>query len=63
MFIITDWCSNVLQYNGKFNFSAYGADTGVPMKFKTFDDAWEYLHEKYDDESLEEFHVEEMKGE
>ena len=43
MFIIMDDFSNILQYTGKFNFSAYGANTGAPMTFKSFDDAVEYL--------------------
>lgn len=52
-YIITDWASNVLQYNEKFNFSAYGANKGVPMEFKSFDDAQEYIEDmKLEDEDL-----------
>ncbi len=46
-YIVKDWASNVLQHNGKFNFSAYGANNGVPMLFDSFDDAWAYLCEKH----------------
>ena len=52
-YIITDWASNVLQYNEKFNFSAYGTNKGVPMEFKSFDDAQEYIEDmKLEDEDL-----------
>ena len=52
-YIITDWASNVLQYNEKFNFSAYGVNKGVPMEFKSFDDAQEYIEDmKLEDEDL-----------
>ena len=44
-YIITDWASNVLQYTGKFNFSAYGANKGVPMEFESLEDAQEYIED------------------
>lgn len=50
-FIIIDWASNVLQHNGKFNFSSYGSNKGSPMIFKTFDDAWEWVYQNVNDES------------
>ena len=42
-YIIKDWAGNVLQYTGRFNFSAYGAYTGAPMEFESFEEAWEYI--------------------
>jgi hypothetical protein len=46
-YIITDWASNVLQYTGKFNFSAYGANVGSPMLFDEFcnDFGYEFKNE------------------
>ena len=49
MYMIQDWACNTLQYNGKFNFSRYGACLGVPMTFESFDDAADYITEKLDD--------------
>lgn len=51
-YIITDWASNVLQYNEKFNFSAYGANKGSPLEFKSIEDAQEYIDMKLEDEDL-----------
>lgn len=45
-FIIKDWTGNIM-FNGK--------------TFKTFDDAWDYLFSRFDnDEDLEEFFVEKV---
>lgn len=43
MYIIIDCFNNALQYNGKFNFSAYGSDFGVPMEFNDIEDAYDYI--------------------
>lgn len=59
MYMIQDWASNTLQYNGKFNFSAYGAYLGVPMTFETFEDAAEYISEKLDD-NFDDLYIEEI---
>lgn len=58
MFIIQDWASNVLQYNGKFNFSSYGANRGTPMHFSSFDAAWDYIYEKFPDDEHQDLFVE-----
>ena len=59
MYIIKDWASNVLQYNGKFNFSSYGANYGVPMEFNSFDDAWEWLYCQFpNEECFDDYFVE-----
>ena len=50
-FIIQDWASNTLQYNN-----------GVPMEFKSFDDAWEYIFENYNEDEFEELNVEEIES-
>ena len=61
-YAITDWASNYLQYNGKFNFSAYGKNKGVPMEFETFEDGWEYLYEKFpDEECFDDYYVVELE--
>lgn len=57
MFIIQDWASNTLQYTGKFNFGCYGNDLGVPLKFKTFDDACEYIDTHYNEEESQDLFV------
>lgn len=50
-YIIKDWASNVLQYNGKFKSTSYGSmGVGVPMKFNSFDDAWDWIYTNIDDE-------------
>ena len=41
--VIIDWAWNYLQHTGKFNFSAGGHMTGVPMIFETQDDGFEYM--------------------
>ena len=41
--VIIDWAWNYLQYTGKFNFSAGGANTGAPMIFETQEDGFEYM--------------------
>lgn len=63
-YIITDWATNILQHNGRFNFSAYGAWTGSPMEFKTQDDAEEYLNKMLGDDQEDErgdYYIEESK--
>lgn len=60
-YIITDWASNVLQHNGKFNFSAYGADCGVPMLFDSFDGGWDWIFENIKkEENQDELYVTEV---
>lgn len=49
-FIIQDWASNTLQYNGKFNRGCYGQDIGVPKKFKSFEDGWDWIYSNIKDE-------------
>lgn len=61
MYLICDWASNVLQYNGKFNFSAYGANKGSPMEFKTFEDGWEYIYQNFKEEDYEDLYVDKRK--
>lgn len=41
--VIIDWSWNYLQYTGKFNFSAGGHMTGVPMVFNSQEDGFEYM--------------------
>ena len=61
-FIIQDWASNYLQHDGKFNFSAYGANKGVPMEFDSYDDAWDFIFENYkDDEAFNDCFVTELE--
>lgn len=61
-YIITDWASNVLQHTGKFNFSAYGADCGVPILFDSFDDGWDWIFENIDsEEDQENYYVTEVR--
>jgi hypothetical protein len=55
-YIIKDWAGNVLQH----------APYAVPRKFNSFEDAWEYLYDKYShledkafDEEMSEWSVEE----
>jgi len=59
-YIITDWASNVLQYNGKFNFSAYGANVGSPMLFDSFTSAWDWISEKFDEQDHDEYDVKQL---
>jgi hypothetical protein len=51
-YVIIDWASNYLQYTGKFNFYAYGANKGVPMLFKDFESAWGWIYENIQDEEM-----------
>lgn len=61
-YVIQDWASNYLQHNGKFNFSAYGANKGTPMEFDSFDDACEYIYQNYaDEECFDYFFVTELE--
>lgn len=61
-YIITDWASNVLQYNEKFNFSAYGANKGSPMEFKSFDGGWDWIFENIEsEEDQENYYVTEVR--
>ena len=61
-YMIKDWASNVLQYNGKFNFSAYGANNGAPMEFEDFESAWEWLYYRHPNkECFDDYFVEEIK--
>lgn len=60
-FIIKDWAANTLQYNHKFNFGAHGTNTGSPMEFRSFDDAWSYIFEHYNEDEFDDFFVEELK--
>lgn len=57
-YIIQDWASNTLQYNGKFNLGAYGSDLGSPLVFASFEDACEYV-DTYLDEYREDIYIEE----
>jgi hypothetical protein len=59
-YIIKDWASNVLQYSGKFNFSSYGANTGTPYIFASFDDAWDYILQNIPEDSHDDLFVEEL---
>lgn len=60
-YTITDWATNYLQFNGKFNFSAYGQNKGVPMEFNSFYEACEYLDLNFDDETREDLYIKEIK--
>lgn len=60
-FIIQDWASNTLQYDGSFNFGSGGSEIGAPMDFETFDDAWEYIFEHYNEEDFDDLCVMENK--
>jgi len=63
-FIIQDWASNILQYSGKFNFSAYGAYTGSPMLFDDFEEAWGWLYERFpEQEDFSDYSVTQIDGE
>jgi len=61
-FIIKDWESNTLQFDGKFNFGAYDNELGVPMVFDSCDDAWEWIYMNIplleEDESYDDLFVE-----
>jgi len=55
-FIIHDWATNYLQHDGKFNYSHYGQNKGIPMEFDSFDDGWAWIDENIksdDDESVD----------
>lgn len=52
-YIIQDWASNTLQHNGKFNRAAYDSkNVGSPMKFITFEDAWDWIYTNIPDEEV-----------
>lgn len=61
-FIIQDWAANTLQYNKSFNWGEHKNNIGVPMEFKSFDDAWEYIFENYNEDEFEELNVEEIES-
>jgi hypothetical protein len=61
MFIIQDWASNTLQFNGKFNFGAYGENKGSPMEFKSFDDAIEWMDQNVSEEDRENLYIKKCK--
>lgn len=63
-FYIQDWAGNVLNFEGKME----RPFTAIPMTFKTFEDAHEYLALKFVhlndaeyEETLGEFYVEELQ--
>jgi hypothetical protein len=45
MYIIKDWANNTLDYTGKFKYPCLA----VPMTFKTWDDAEDWLCENLKD--------------
>lgn len=50
-YIIQDWACNVLQESGDFNFGNYGKDKGFPMKFDSFEDAWDWIYTNIEPEN------------
>lgn len=52
-FIIQDWAGNILDFKGKFKLP----QLAVPMEFKFFDDAWEYIDLNIDKDSHEDIFV------
>lgn len=61
-FIIQDWASNTLQFNGVVNFGCYGTDLGAPMTFESWDEADDYLCQKLGndyEEARQEYYIEE----
>lgn len=50
---IEDWAGNVLDYTGLFKRTC----VAVPMEFDSFDSAWEYIYENFDETYYEEFEV------
>lgn len=57
LFIIQDWAGNTFQYNNKFNFGSHGTEKGVPLEFQSFEDAWEYIYENWDEEFYDDLFV------
>lgn len=52
-FIIEDWAGNILDFKGKFKLP----QLSVPMKFKSFDAAWEYIDLNIDEDCHEDVFV------
>lgn len=55
-FIIKDWAGNILNFKGKFDLPTFA----VPMKFNSFDDAWEYIYEHFNEcesQTYDDFYV------
>ena len=47
MYIVTDWAGNVLNFKGYFQLFQLAS----PMEFKSFDEAWEWIHENVQNEN------------
>lgn len=52
-FIIEDWAGYILDFKGKFKIP----QLSVPMKFESFDAAWEYIDSNIDEDSHEDVFV------
>lgn len=46
-YVIQDWAGNVLDFKVVFKIPSLA----VPMKFKTFDDAWDWVYTNITDET------------
>jgi len=51
-YIIKDWAGNVLDYTGVFKLPEFA----VPMEFDDFDDAWDFICDRFPDEIHEDLH-------
>jgi hypothetical protein len=45
MFIIKDWCGNILNYKGRFDSPSFA----VAIEFESFDEGWDYLYQMFPD--------------
>ena len=58
-YIIRDWASNTLQFNGNFEFGYYSQELGVPMVFSSFSEARTYLDANFTEEEQQDLYTEE----
>ncbi len=57
-FVVMDWAGNILNYRGRFERPEFS----VPMEFKSFDAAWDWISENCPEDSHEDLSAVLLKG-